>query len=53
LSWSGKSLVNDIIYTKENEQAEADYMHITSEKLPLITDDREILNNIQALFDAL
>ena len=32
-TWSGKSLANDILYTKE--------MHITAEKIPDIHEDSE------------
>ena len=53
LSQSGRSLVHDILETKEDEEAEANVVHITTEKLPIITDDSDILASIQVLVDKL
>ena len=53
LSQSGKNLVHDILETKEDEEAEANEMHITTEKLPVITADSDILGSIQELVDEL
>ena len=53
LSQSGRSLVHDILETKIDEESEANEIHITTEKLPAITDDSEILTSIQEFVDEL